>query len=99
MRDWPFVEDHADALLHILSHGKIGRSYNVGGENECSNIDLVQRICSILDRVHPKTDASYADLITFVTDPETCAKQILNRRPIAVINAAAYTAVDNAETE
>ena len=68
MRDWPFVEDYPDALLHILSHGKIGRSYNVGGENECSNIDLVQRICSILDRVHPRTDASYADLITFVTD-------------------------------
>ena len=68
VRDWLFVEDHADALLHILSHGEVGRSYNVGGENECSNIDLVQRICSILDRVHPRTDASYADLITFVTD-------------------------------
>ena len=68
VRDWLFVEDHADALLHILSHGEVGRSYNVGGENECSNIDLVRRICSILDRVHPRADASYADLISFVTD-------------------------------
>ena len=68
VRDWLFVEDHADALLHILSIGEAGRSYNVGGENECSNIDLVRRICSILDRVHPRADASYAELISFVTD-------------------------------
>lgn len=68
VRDWLFVEDHADALLHILRHGEIGRSYNVGGENECSNLDLVRRICSILDCIQPRQEGPYSDLITFVTD-------------------------------
>jgi dTDP-glucose 4,6-dehydratase len=54
IRDWLFVEDHAEALLHVLTTGEIGRSYNIGGENECRNIDLVHKICAILDRVHPR---------------------------------------------
>ena len=67
VRDWLYVEDHADALLTVLAKGKIGRSYNIGGENEARNIDLVRMICAILDRLRPK-DTPYADLITFVTD-------------------------------
>lgn len=67
VRDWLFVEDHADALLTVLKNGKLGRSYNIGGENEARNIDLVRTICGILDRLQPK-DGSYADLIEFVTD-------------------------------
>ena len=67
VRDWLYVEDHADALLRVLSDGKIGRSYNIGGENERSNIDLVRHICGLLDAKRPK-DAPYADQITFVTD-------------------------------
>ena len=46
----------------------IGRSYNIGGDNECTNLDLVQRICAILDEVRPKTNGRYADQIAFVAD-------------------------------
>ncbi|MEL6522588.1 MAG: dTDP-glucose 4,6-dehydratase [Pseudomonadota bacterium] len=67
IRDWLFVEDHADALLTVLEKGVVGRSYNIGGENEARNIDLVQMICAILDRLKPIAKP-YADLITFVTD-------------------------------
>ncbi len=67
VRDWLFVEDHAEALLTVLQNGKVGRSYNIGGENEVRNIDLVKMLCAILDRLKPGT-APYADLITFVSD-------------------------------
>ncbi len=68
VRDWLYVEDHADALLLVLSKGQTGRSYNIGGENEFSNLDLVQTLCRILDETRPKDQGSYADQITFVTD-------------------------------
>jgi dTDP-glucose 4,6-dehydratase len=67
VRDWLFVEDHADALLLVLEKGALGRSYNIGGENEARNIDLVRSICAILDEKRPKA-GSYADQITFVQD-------------------------------
>jgi dTDP-glucose 4,6-dehydratase len=67
VRDWLYVEDHADALLTVLARGRIGRSYNIGGENEARNIDLVRTICAILDRLHPAA-RPYADQISFVTD-------------------------------
>ncbi|MDO9524364.1 MAG: dTDP-glucose 4,6-dehydratase [Gemmobacter sp.] len=67
VRDWLYVEDHADALLLVLEKGKLGRSYNIGGENERRNIDLVTTICAILDEKRPK-NAPYAEQITFVTD-------------------------------
>ncbi|NHK29521.1 dTDP-glucose 4,6-dehydratase [Parvularcula flava] len=67
VRDWLYVEDHADALLTVLTNGKVGESYNIGGENELRNIDLVQMICSILDEKRP-ADKPYAELITYVTD-------------------------------
>ena len=68
IRDWLFVEDHADALLLVLEKGALGRSYNIGGENERTNLELVKTLCSILDRLSPRAEGSYADLITFVTD-------------------------------
>ncbi len=68
VRDWLYVEDHADALLLVLQKGTSGRSYNVGGENERRNIDLVRTICELLDRKRPKAEGTYADQITFVTD-------------------------------
>lgn len=68
VRDWLYVEDHADALLCVLEKGVLGRSYNIGGENERSNLELVRTICAILDEKRPRTEGSYADLITFVTD-------------------------------
>ena len=71
IRDWLYVEDHAEALLTVLQQGRVGRSYNIGGDNEVRNIDLVQMICAILDQKRPRTEpyaGPYSDLICFVTD-------------------------------
>lgn len=68
VRDWLYVEDHADALLLVVAKGAVGRSYNIGGENERSNLELVRTLCAILDELRPKAAGSYADQITFVAD-------------------------------
>ena len=68
IRDWLFVDDHADALLLVVEQGVVGRSYNIGGENERTNLELVRTLCAILDEKRPKASGSYADQITFVTD-------------------------------
>ena len=67
VRDWLYVEDHADALLTCLMRGEVGRSYNIGGENEAKNIDLVRTICGHLDTMRPE-GAPHERLITFVAD-------------------------------
>lgn len=67
IRDWLYVEDHANALLLVLENGVLGRTYNIGGENEVTNIDIVRKICGVLDVKRPQ-DAPYAKLITFVAD-------------------------------
>lgn len=67
VRDWLYVEDHAEALLLVLEKGQTGRSYNIGGENEAKNIDLVRMLCAILDEKRPKA-RPYAEQITFVAD-------------------------------
>jgi len=68
VRDWLYVEDHADALLTVLETGALNRSYNIGGENERTNLELVQTLCAILDDLRPRVSGRYADQITFVTD-------------------------------
>ena len=68
IRDWLFVEDHARALWLINRKGKVGETYNIGGRNERTNIQVVRAICAILDELRPKASGSYADQITFVTD-------------------------------
>lgn len=69
IRDWLYVEDHADALLLVVDKGRVGRSYNIGGENERTNLELVRTLCAILDELRPRADGeSYAGQITFVTD-------------------------------
>jgi dTDP-glucose 4,6-dehydratase len=67
VRDWLYVEDHADALLTVLTRGELNRSYNIGGENEAKNIDLVRMICALMDEMHPQ-GAPHDRLITFVAD-------------------------------
>ena len=67
VRDWLYVEDHAEALLTVLQKGVLGRSYNIGGNNELSNLELVRMLCAILDRLRPAA-TPYAEMITFVTD-------------------------------
>ncbi len=67
VRDWLYVDDHAKALYTILTKGRLGQKYNVGGRNERTNLEVVERICTILDEVRPK-NSPYADQITYVTD-------------------------------
>ena len=67
IRDWLYVEDHADALLLVLQQGQVGRSYNIGGENEATNIDLVRTICAHMDQLSPQ-GAPHDRLISFVPD-------------------------------
>ena len=69
IRDWLYVEDHARALWTVLTRGRIGETYNVGGRNEQRNIDVVRTICALLQQSAPPTSAmKYEDLITYVTD-------------------------------
>lgn len=67
VRDWLYVDDHANALLEVLQKGKVGSSYNIGGENELRNIDIVKKICKILDKLLPR-ESKYEELIMFVND-------------------------------
>ncbi len=69
VRDWLFVEDHVRALQAVFERGKPGRRYNIGGDAERRNIDVVRTLCAILDRLHPRADGgSYAAQIGFVPD-------------------------------
>lgn len=67
IRDWLYVEDHARALYKVVTEGKVGETYNIGGHNEKQNIEVVETICSILDEIRPKA-TQYAEQITYVTD-------------------------------
>ena len=69
VRDWLFVEDHCDAIYSVLSSGKLGETYNIGGNNEIQNIDIVKTICEKMDEYFPrKQGGNYEELITYVTD-------------------------------
>lgn len=71
IRDWLFVEDHVRALLQVVQHGKIGETYNIGGHNELTNLEVVQSICQQLEELAPNKPVGvqqYTDLITFVQD-------------------------------
>lgn len=71
VRDWLYVADHAEALFDVLTRGRVGETYMIGGRSECSNIDLVRAICDELERQAPDKPAGvaqYRDLIHFVTD-------------------------------
>ncbi len=68
VRDWLFVLDHCAALRAVLERGRPGEVYNIGGNAEMKNLDLVRTLCALLDDARPRTGGSYADLITFVKD-------------------------------
>ena len=69
VRDWLYVEDHVRALFTVLETGVPGETYNIGGNSERRNIDLVNALCEIMDELHPrKSGGKHADLITYVTD-------------------------------
>ncbi|MHC5347630.1 dTDP-glucose 4,6-dehydratase [Metapseudomonas furukawaii] len=71
IRDWLFVEDHARALMEVVTRGKVGETYNIGGHNEQKNLDVVRAICALLEELAPEKPAGvarYEDLITYVQD-------------------------------
>ena len=69
IRDWLYVDDHARALILVMKQGRAGETYNIGGHNEVTNIDVVRTLCAILDEREPaKNGKPYAELISFVTD-------------------------------
>ena len=68
IRDWLYVRDHCEAIMQVLSNGKAGEVYNVGGKNEIRNIDVVTTICRKLDAFRPRPSGRYEDLITYVKD-------------------------------
>ena len=71
IRDWLYVDDHVRALLRVLEHGQPGATYNIGGHNEKTNLQVVRSLCAILDQKRPQHPAGikhYAELITHVTD-------------------------------
>jgi dTDP-glucose 4,6-dehydratase len=82
IRDWLYVEDHAAALLTVLARGAVGRTYAIGGNAEARNIDLVQRICALMDAAHP-AGAPHDRLIRFVADrPGHDARYAIDARRI-----------------
>ena len=71
IRDWLYVDDHARALLHVVLNGEIGSTFNIGGHNEIQNIEVVKKVCEVLDELFPskhKDIKHYRELITFVDD-------------------------------
>jgi dTDP-glucose 4,6-dehydratase len=69
IRDWLYVKDHCSAIREILNEGQIGETYNVGGWNEKTNLEVVETLCAILDELEPKSNGkSYSEQITFVKD-------------------------------
>lgn len=68
VRDWLYVKDHCAAIRAVLQAGRLGEVYNIGGWNEKTNLEVVQTVCAILDRLRPKSSGSYADQISFVKD-------------------------------
>lgn len=68
VRDWLYVDDHADALLTIADKGAAGETYLIGGNTERTNLDLAKTVCALLDEKRPRASGRYADLISFVTD-------------------------------
>lgn len=69
IRDWLYVKDHCSAIRRVLEAGKAGEVYNVGGWNEKPNLEIVNRVCALLDELRPRADGKpYAEQITYVTD-------------------------------
>ncbi|MDG2222797.1 MAG: dTDP-glucose 4,6-dehydratase [Rubripirellula sp.] len=68
VRDWLYVEDHVEALWRVIESGTPGQTYNIGGNMERTNLEVVRTVCEILDQRRPHPEGPYADLITFVAD-------------------------------
>lgn len=99
-RDWLYVEDHVCALTEVALKGKVGQTYNIGGNNEVKNIEVVKKICTILDQIIPINNnslSSYSDLITYVKDrPGHDVRYAIDASKIK--NSLGWEPVDNFES-
>lgn len=68
IRDWLYVRDHAVAIWEVATRGQLGETYNIGGHNEKTNLEVVDTLCTLLDELRPRQQGSYKDLLTFVKD-------------------------------
>ncbi len=68
VRDWLYVKDHCAAIRQVLAHGRCGETYNIGGGNQKTNLEVVHLLCTVLDQIQPKSSGSYAEQIVFVKD-------------------------------
>lgn len=68
VRDWLYVEDHARALYQVMTRGRVGETYNIGGHNEKKNLEVVETLCDLLQELAPNAEQRYRELITFVQD-------------------------------
>lgn len=83
IRDWLYVSDHCNAIRRVLQAGRVGETYNIGGCNEKTNLEVVHTLCDILDQLQPKTSGSYRDQIIFVKDrPGHDLRYSINARKI-----------------
>ncbi|HSQ05399.1 MAG TPA: dTDP-glucose 4,6-dehydratase [Burkholderiales bacterium] len=83
VRDWLYVRDHCAAIRLVLARGRVGETYNIGGNSEIANIDVVRALCAVLDELHAES-APHAELITFVTDrPGHDRRYAIDARKIA----------------
>ena len=84
VRDWLYVEDHCRAILRVLQDGRVGETYNIGGQSEKSNLEVAILVCAILDELRPRSDGKlYADQISFVKDrPGHDRRYAINTRKI-----------------
>jgi dTDP-glucose 4,6-dehydratase len=84
VRDWLYVGDHCAGIRAVLERGRLGEVYNIGGNNEMRNLDVVRAVCSLLDEMQPKAQGSYADQIAFVKDrPGHDRRYAIDARKIA----------------
>ena len=84
IRDWLYVGDHCSAICRVLEAGRVGETYNIGGCNEKTNLEVVHTLCDILDQLKPKNSGSYRDQITFVQDrPGHDQRYAINANKIA----------------
>ncbi len=97
IRDWLYVTDHCAAIRAVLAQGRIGETYNIGGHNEKTNLDVVHTVCDILQMIKPKAQGHYRDLITYVKDrPGHDRRYAINADKIA--NALGWTPVETFDT-
>jgi dTDP-glucose 4,6-dehydratase len=68
IRDWLYVGDHVNGILKVLTQGRVGETYNIGGHGERTNLQVAKTLCSVMDELRPRKSGKYQDLITFVKD-------------------------------